>query len=492
MSSKYLKRSVTGWYSYRRRVPARLQKVLGKTEIKEAFNTKDEIVALWKLGAHNQDVEKQIALAEKQVALGRELTPSEVREVASKFLQRVGLHPDNLPTLKANATREERLKFDEQRIEWKDQFDRFLSDFYDSQEIGTDPKTWQTLYKPSDPTDVFQAAYLIATGDVEAPTKLTWRNTVEDYLEVNKQEKRRNPHKQKTFEAKTRALFNKFSAFVGGQDTALEDISRPIARSYLHTYRQGDKPASEATIGRYSSQLGAVFNFARKEYQDGTIKNPFEGLRDMGLERETANDRRCFNPLELAAYEKALVDKLTAGRSPIGLIGLIMLFSGCATSEAAGLEVADIRLDCEVPHIRFGPNSHRRLDKGRLERSVPIAATLLNHLKAHNLSNNGEAGAFGKYSEASSYSNVSTQLNNVIRDKLEVSDPSLVSYSTRHTFKDRGRAARISPEIVDYLQGHVTKSSSAIAQRYGTGVPPSVYLEDLTKILGTTTWGDSG
>ena len=180
------------------------------------------------------------------------------------------------------------------------------------------------------------------------------------------------------------------------------------------------------------------------------------------------------------------------GDHVFGLIGLIMLFSGCATSEAAGLEVADIRLDCEVPHIRFGPNSHRRLDKGRLERSVPIAATLLNHLKAHNLSNNGEAGAFGKYSEASSYSNVSTQLNNVIRDKLEVSDPSLVSYSTRHTFKDRGRAARISPEIVDYLQGHVTKSSSAIAQRYGTGVPPSVYLEDLTKILGTTTWGDSG
>ncbi|AXI51019.1 hypothetical protein C1J04_08870 [Sulfitobacter sp. SK025] len=459
--------------------------------MKEAFNTKDETVALLKLGAFNQGVERQIALAEKQIALGRALTPAEVREVASRFLQRVGLHPDNLPTLKANASREERLKFDERRIEWKDQFDRFLSDFYDSQEIGTDPKTWKTLYKPSDPSDVFQAAYLIATGDLEAPTKRTWGNTCDDYLEVNKQEKRRNPHKQKTFEAKTRALYHKFSAFVGGQDTPLEDISRPTARSYLNSYRQGDRPASEATIGRYSSQLGAVFNFARKEYQDGTIKNPFEGLRNMGLERETANDRRSFNPLELAAYEKALVDKLTESLSPIGLIGLIMLFSGCATSEAAGLEVADIRLDCEVPHIRFGPNSHRRLDKGRLERSVPIAAPLLKHLKALKLSNNGKAGAFGKYSEASSYGNVSTQLNNVIRDKLEVSDPSLVSYSTRHTFKDRGRAARVRPEVVDYLQGHVTKSSSAIAQRYGTGVPPSVYLEDLNKILKTREWGDS-
>lgn len=490
MGSKYLKRSATGWYSYRRRIPARVQKIIGKTEFKESFGTKDETIALWKLGSYNQDVEKHLALADKQVALGRDLTPADVREVASKFLQRIGLHPDQMPSLKASATREERSDFTEQRIEWKDRHDRFVSDFIDSQEVGTDPKTWRTLYKPSDPTDVFQAAYLIATGDVEAPITPTWATTCEDYLEVNKQEKRRNPHRQKTFETKTRALFQKFSVFIGGQDTPLEDITRPRARSYLNTYRQGKKPASELTIGRYSSQLGAVFNFARKEYQDGTINNPFEGLRNMDLEKEVSKNRRSFTPTELLAFENALIEKLTVGRSPIGLIGLVMLYTGCATSEAAGLEVADIRLKCEVPHIRFGGNSHRRLDKGRIERSVPIAAPLLEHLKAMHLPNNEKSGAFGKYSEASSYGNVSVQLNNMIRGKLKIPDPSLTSYSTRHTFKDRGRAARVNPEVVDYLQGHVTKTSSAIAQKYGTGVPPSIYLQDLNRILSTKTWGD--
>ena len=102
MGSKYLNRSAKGWYSYRRRVPARLQKILGKTEFKESFNTKDETLALFRLGSYNQEVEKQLALAEKQVAVGRELTPVEVREVASGFLQRLGLHPDQIPTLKAN------------------------------------------------------------------------------------------------------------------------------------------------------------------------------------------------------------------------------------------------------------------------------------------------------------------------------------------------------------------------------------------------------
>ncbi len=487
MGSKYLKRSVKGWYSYRRRVPARLQKILGKTEFKESFNTKDETLALFRLGSYNQEVEKQLALAEKQVAVGRELTPVEVREVASGFLQRLGLHPDQIPTLKANASPEARSQFKQQSSEWADRYDLFLSNFEDSQVVGHDPKTWETIYKPDDPKDVFQAAYIIATGEQEAPTKPTWESTFKDYLEVNKQEKRRNPHKQKSFEAKTTALYQKFAVFIGGLDTPLEQITRQQARAYLNTYRTGDKPASEATIGRYSSQLGAVFNFARQEYQDDKIRNPFEGLRDMTRERETANDRRSFTPTELSAYEKALVDKLP---SPIGLIGLVMLYTGCATSEAAGLEVADIRLDCETPHLRIAANSHRRLDKGRINRSVPIAAPLLEHLMALQLPKDEKAGAFGKYSDAKSYSNVSVQLNSLIRDKLKIKDPSLTSYSTRHTFKDRGRAARVAPEVYDYMQGHVTKASSAMAQRYGTGIPPSFCLQDLNKILATTAWGD--
>ena len=81
--------------------------------------------------------------------------------------------------------------------------------------------------------------------------------------------------------------------------------------------------------------------------------------------------------------------------------------------------------------------------------------------------------------------NVSTQLNKLIRDEMKVTDPELVSYSTRHTFKDRGRAARVSPEVYDYK----TTQSSAIAMRYGTGVPPSVYKDDMDRLFTATEWG---
>ena len=461
--------------------------MLSKREFKQSFDTKDQTSALLKLGEYNRDVERQLALAEKQTALGRNLTPSEVREVASNFLQRLGLHPDQMPVLRPNADKTAKLDFAEKRQAWKDRYDRFFEDFLGTQEVGVDPATWTTLYKPNDPLDAWQAAYRIIDGEVPASIKKTWQQAFEDYLEVNKQDKRRNPHKQKTFEAKTRRLFEKFAMFVGGLDKPLEEIDRQQARAFLNSYREVPKPAQEGTIGRYSSSLGAVFNFARQEYQDPNIKNPFEGLRKMSLEHENALGRRSFLPSELAAYEKALLSKPV-----IGLIGLVMIYTGCRPSEAAGLEVADLRLDSATPHIRFKHNTFRRLDKGSLERSVPVAPPLLNALKNIALNDDSTAGVFGKYSEARSYSNVSIQLNNLIREKLKITDPALVSYSTRHTFKDRGRAARIVPEVTDYLQGHVTKSSSAIAQRYGTGVPPSVYAEDIEKIFATKVWGDNG
>ena len=46
-----------------------------------------------------------------------------------------------------------------------------------------------------------------------------------------------------------------------------------------------------------------------------------------------------------------------------------------------------------------------------------------------------------------------------------------------------------SPEVYDYLQGHKTAQSSAIAQDYGTGVPPSIYKEDMDRLFATTEWG---
>jgi len=37
--------------------------------------------------------------------------------------------------------------------------------------------------------------------------------------------------------------------------------------------------------------------------------------------------------------------------------------------------------------------------------------------------------------------------------------------------------------------GHKTTQSSAIAMRYGTGVPPSVYKGDMDRLFAASEWG---
>ena len=49
-----------------------------------------------------------------------------------------------------------------------------------------------------------------------------------------------------------------------------------------------------------------------------------------------------------------------------------MLYTGCRTNEAAGLQVRDFRLEANMPHVVFRTNELRRMDKNGLERAVPL------------------------------------------------------------------------------------------------------------------------
>ena len=212
------------------------------------------------------------------------------------------------------------------------------------------------------------------------------------------------------------------------------------------------------------------------------------GLTNKPLEARTSTKRRSFTPEQWSEYVNALSGHQNI---EIGLIGLIMAYTGCRTSEAAGVALKDIRLDAEVPNIVFRSNSVRSLDKGGLERAVPIFDPLVSQLKAYKENRETTADTeafFERYGEVKHYSNVSQQLNKILRDKLEITDKSLVAYSFRHTIHDRGRAARIDTAIHEYIVGHRSASSSRIHQSYGTRTPPSALVEDLRRILSQERW----
>lgn len=483
---KYLKRSPTGWYRYERRTPNALRHVFPGKRINRKLGTKDYNAALIKLADWNQYIEQLLASQRSNKLADHNW---QARQAARDMLMREGLHPDQAPRLEHSATPEDFEAFKKQQRKWTEKYDFFTDIFVDTQEIGRDPHTGDPIYKAEDPTDKFQAAFNIINGHAVASVVPTFAEAVETYIEINKQEAVRKPDRQKKVENDLRKAFKTFEAYIGGPKTLLSEITRPQTRAFLDLQRQ---LVSESTVGRYyATPLNAMFKTACKEY-GLQLASPFKGLRNTTAELETQTNWRSLTPEEFAKVSDALWSR---PNNAVTLHGLLASENGCRIIDANGLEIKDIRLSSETPHIVFKSNRTRRLDKGSVKRSVPLSPALIDRLRAysetHNQGKSPDEPFFErKYVGQNGRSNISTQLIRLIRKATDnEGDREVVEHSLRHTFKDRGRAARVDIGVIDYLQGHKSQLSSAISDRYGSGVPPEHHLADWKSIMATTKWG---
>jgi integrase len=65
-----------------------------------------------------------------------------------------------------------------------------------------------------------------------------------------------------------------------------------------------------------------------------SIFNPFSGLSNKKREKDEREERRSFKPEELSEYLNNIIN---IKHEEVKLIGLLMIYTGCRTSEAAGL-----------------------------------------------------------------------------------------------------------------------------------------------------------
>jgi integrase len=106
------------------------------------------------------------------------------------------------------------------------------------------------------------------------------------------------------------------------------------------------------------------------------------------------------------------------------------------------------------------------------------------------VTNNTDEPVFMVYGNTKGFDSASTALRKLIKERLNIYDPSLVPYSARHTFIDRARSAKgVSLARAEYVTGHKSEGSSAIHKSYGTMTPPQVLLEDMLSIFAVTDWG---
>src|SRR6056297_765712 len=108
--TSYIRKSRTGFYSYRRRVPDDCRKGFGKLEEKRSLKTRSHPIALAKGAAVNAEFERQVARirCENGTHAANAQPPSALdvhyaTQSAMELLHRFGLHPTQRPDFQADT-----------------------------------------------------------------------------------------------------------------------------------------------------------------------------------------------------------------------------------------------------------------------------------------------------------------------------------------------------------------------------------------------------
>ena len=105
---------------------------------------------------------------------------------------------------------------------------------------------------------------------------------------------------------------------------------------------------------------------------------------------------------------------------------------------------------------------------------------------AQRKSDDPKAPVFPRYGRDGGMDAVSQLLNGVIRKHLKIDDTTLVSYSTRHTMKDKMRTIGATAELQHSTLGHGKRT---IADNYGEGELLRYLLDELVKADGFVALG---
>jgi integrase len=472
----YLKRTATtGSYSYRRSIPEDCRNHWGQREYKVSLKTKKHSEALRKTAITNAGFEERV----KQIrALNeREFLPSHLLlEEAKQILRDAGVHPQQIPTTKAEAD-----AFFGKQIAWSEEY---LNSIPEENSYNPDGSL-QTEYVENT-ANPFHVAHEIIKGRLTNSLIPSISEATETYITLNNAEAKRTNHLQKKHEQRVRRAV----AQLENLQRPITEINRIAARRHKEALKLANPRWATDTLNRALTTLSSVFAVAIREYELD-IANPFIGLdekarfKDSNTSETRENKRRSFTPPELSNYKSALATLNEQAR----IVGMIMVQTGCRTMEAAGLLLQDLDLDSDTPYIKIRFNKIRGLKTENSARDVPIFGATLDVVKSYlakQKASSPNEPAFPRYGRDGGMDAISQLLNKIIRNNLSLSDKRLVAYSSRHTMKDKLRELEIAEDMQKAIMGHGTLGNSG---SYGDGFARKKMLSILTNAENLDQWG---
>lgn len=436
---QYTELKANGIYRYRRRVPPKLQEIVGKARLyRNLGKTKADVLSNYSM-AHT-DVEAILSEATETLSLDIEANAQARVEYAKK------------------SERDKVLFLVEQHY-GKESAELLSSgivddNFYDALE-GLSQKLSGTISE--------QTEAIISSGKVPDAV-ITLANAIDAYYEYKTTgdvEIDKRLHNR--LMANKRNLIKCWGA-VKVEKTPIEQLTRRDANAYRDFLLQTTKPSS---VSRNISTINASINWNTREHALDTV-SIFANM-EIKNSAHTKDDRHPLTADEVIQVNGVMKD------TTVWPLWVMMRDLGMRTAEVSGLLVGEISLQHKTLHIKG--NAIRRIKNDGSTRTLPISDEMIELLQPYRQGKDDNEPLFDRYGHGKGSANASSAMRKHF--KKVITDKKKTPYSARHTLKDALRNSGCDSELIDAIYGHAGKT---VGSNYGSGYNTDIMRDALKKV----------
>ncbi|WP_171052579.1 site-specific integrase [Ruegeria sediminis] len=413
-----------GTFRFRRRYPKAVAEALGKEFMQERMKARDEATLVREQAALMVEYDRRVSEVEARLLA---LSGESPRERWDRYLR----HAQHMT---------------EAVVGPDDEADKRALLAEELHRVGRDPLLIRAVAAPT-----------------SAPPEVTLLDAKNDYLRLNVGSDRQGNQL-------VDRVVRRVGKFWGPLDSImLRDLTREKARGLLDAMladtKDDGKPLSPSTVKRELRCLSAMINVGLEEHGlTGDVVNPFKGLRmPKDIEARPSEARLPLPDAVVSGMRKRLKDN---ARTPAQrhLWGLLV-GTGCRLAEVTGLEVRDVVLDHEVPHLDIRPNGVRSLKTKASVRKVPLVGKALEAATEAVRERKGAAAGeplFPAYAKPRGADSASQALMKHMR--LLTENKKHTVHSCRHLMKDKLRIAGVQQVVQGMILGHAL---GGVGEDYG-------------------------
>ena len=261
---------------------------------------------------------------------------------------------------------------------------------------------------------------------------------------------------------------NKGKVFRRGAERNIQSVVDVLSDRPLDKYSSSDA----AAYRDYLLKRGLTTNSVKRNF--ATIRSVINlAIQEHGLECRNAfskvylpdlDDAKKRKPIPIENIKEIQRECMSIDDEARWLVALIS-DTGMRLSEAAGLHIDDIKLDCEIPHIDLKPHPWRGLKTRGSQRQTPLVGASLWAARRVKANKTTSPYAFPRYTSAkgTNANSASAAINKWLKPRVP---EGCVIHSFRHSLRDRLRAVQCPSDMIDQIGGW---STAGVGQSYGEG-----------------------